>query len=556
MKSAARRQLGRPALDLVEEAVHLLRDAPLGVHIAYHLGTVPFVVALLWFWSDMTRGAYADRRCAGAALGLALLYLWMKAWQAVFSARLAARVRLQDEAPWSAGRWLRILATQAAIHPWGLLLFPASFLPLMVPTPWVFAVLQGVTATADASDGSALECLRRAWRSNARWSGQNHAIVGLLIVVAAGVLLNAAVVLAILPHLAKTLFGLDSQFTLSHESLLNTTFLMAACAVSYLVLDPLVKAVYALRTFESESVHNGDDLRARLKACRAARNAAVLAVLVLAPWLVAPPARAADPAPANAPLSVRPPELDRALKSVLEHADYTWRAPREQSPDEPAHPGENRLMAWLRARARSVGDFLDRNIGNFFGSLGNWIRRLLNPATPPSLPTGKDQVDWASGLRLLLVLLIVAGVVWLGWLSWRLWSRRRVRVVREAPVLRTAPDLTRENVSADQLPEDEWLALARDLAARGDLRLALRAVYLASLAHLARRELVRLAAFKTNREYHLELLRRARAIPSLPPEFAATAAVFDRVWYGNHPASGEALAEAELRLEAIRNARP
>jgi len=46
------------------------------------------------------------------------------------------------------------------------------------------------------------------------------------------------------------------------------------------------------------------------------------------------------------------------------------------------------------------------------------------------------------------------------------------------------PDLADENIRADQLPEDGWTKLARELLERGEFRLAMRAFYLASLAHL------------------------------------------------------------------------
>ena len=73
------------------------------------------------------------------------------------------------------------------------------------------------------------------------------------------------------------------------------------------------------------------------------------------------------------------------------------------------------------------------------------------------------------------------------------------------------PDLNEESVTADQLPEDGWLQLARELMERGELRLALRASYLAGLAHLGHRELIHLARHKSNRDYDRELHRRARA---------------------------------------------
>ena len=69
MKPAQRRKQGRPALDLIEEAVHLLRTAPAGALAAYYLGALPFVLGLLFFWADMSTSAFARRHVAEAALG-------------------------------------------------------------------------------------------------------------------------------------------------------------------------------------------------------------------------------------------------------------------------------------------------------------------------------------------------------------------------------------------------------------------------------------------------------------------------------------------------------
>ena len=89
-------------------------------------------------------------------------------------------------------------------------------------------------------------------------------------------------------------------------------------------------------------------------------------------------------------------------------------------------------------------------------------------------------------------------------------------------------------MSADQLPEDGWLKLARELFERGEFRLALRAYYLATLAHLAHRKLLTLAKFKSNRDYETELGRRGHAMPELYQTFRENVSVFDRIWYGLH----------------------
>ncbi len=48
-------------------------------------GQHPFVLGLMYFWADMSRGANAGEHCTLAALSLASLYIWMKFWHAVFA---------------------------------------------------------------------------------------------------------------------------------------------------------------------------------------------------------------------------------------------------------------------------------------------------------------------------------------------------------------------------------------------------------------------------------------------------------------------------------------
>jgi hypothetical protein len=122
----------------------------------------------------------------------------------------------------------------------------------------------------------------------------------------------------------------------------------------------------------------------------------------------------------------------------------------------------------------------------------------------------------------------------------------------EATPLQPAPDLTDENVGADQLPEDGWTRLARELLERGEFRLALRAFYLASLAHLAGRNLITLARFKSNREYQNELQRRSHALAELLPPFTENLGSFERIWYGTHPASLESVTHFAANVERMK----
>ena len=134
--------------------------------------------------------------------------------------------------------------------------------------------------------------------------------------------------------------------------------------------------------------------------------------------------------------------------------------------------------------------------------------------------------------------------------------KRRSRVddaLVNAQAQPAVPNLEDENVAASQLPEDGWLAMARDLINRGDFRLALRAFYLSGLAHLADRDLVSITRYKSNRDYEKELRRRARSLPELQNAFSENSLIFDCSWYGRHEVTDEVLARFQGNLERIRS---
>ena len=564
MRRPRHSEQGQPPMDLVEDAVQLLRSAPPWIHALHLAGSGAFVLALLWFWSDMTRGVFADRRLAPGALAMAGLYVLMKLAHAMHATELRSIVSGVASGPWTALRVGRLFVTQACLHPLGLLLVPLTLFPfLLVPFPWVLAWLQAVSVTGDEAAGSPGTCARHAFRHAMAWPGQNHGIVGILLLVATAVLIDVAVAVAAAPYLADVLLGIETDFALGPAAYFNTTFLLALPALAYVVLDPLLKSIYVLRGFQRDARHTGADLLARLRAARRAAGVGlgVLGVSLLV-WVpcapCAPWALWATPPPAHA-TSVDPERLARDLQQVLDQAEYQWRAPRELSPEDPEPTaGEGPVRRWLRGLFKDFGSFAGRNLDALFSAIGRVLQFIFSGFKMPNLPSGNAQVDWASGLKLLAYLLLAAAVGGIAWILLRLYGARpRAMAAPAAAAPAAVPDLASEQVSAELLPEEGWLALASEKAAQGEWRLALRAVYLGSLAHLARRELVRLAPAKSNREYLAELRRRARALPVLPEAFGSCALRFERVWYGTHDATPQLLDEARADLESMRrNATP
>jgi hypothetical protein len=152
---------------------------------------------------------------------------------------------------------------------------------------------------------------------------------------------------------------------------------------------------------------------------------------------------------------------------------------------------------------------------------------------------------------IIIPLVCIVGV--LAFLVWRAWKDRRPRIVTGEVALKIAPDITREDLDATALPEEDWLTLARELTAKGELRLALRALYLATLACLARQELITIAKYKSDREYELELRRRSHTQPHLAGVFAENRAFFESAWYGLHEVTPGIMERFVQNQENIRD---
>lgn len=112
-------------------------------------------------------------------------------------------------------------------------------------------------------------------------------------------------------------------------------------------------------------------------------------------------------------------------------------------------------------------------------------------------------------------------------------------------------DLESEEVVATQLPEDEWLRMAKEKIGQGEYRLAVRALFLATLAHLGERGLLKVVKSKSNRDYSGELSLKARSMPVVIEAFGENVGLFEWVWYGLHDIGDDAVARFTKNYEQI-----
>jgi len=518
-------------LDLLEQSIHALRLASPATLLCYYAGSAPFVLAALFFWSDMSRSGLAEQHLVGGAIGLSLLFVWMKVWQSIFALKLSAQVANEPTPRITASALFRAVGSQTLIHSTGLFLIPIAA-NVLLPIVWTFAFYQN--ATVFGLREPALRSLaRRSWQQARFAPMQGHTALAILTLFAFFVFLNIGITMLFAPQLVRIFGGVETNFTLSFGSSLNTTFLAAAIGVTYLCVDPLIKAAYVMRCFYGESRTTGEDLRVTLRSF----EKPVLAVLVLWLALAAPSsAKAAVPA-ANPqpPASERGTELDRSIERILQRPEYTWREPRPKR--ERTEQEESAL--WKRIREWSK---------KTFRAIGDWFNKSFRRTTAPRAGTFSFS---AHGFLYLFIGLAVAIVGVLVWLLWRM-RLRTASAEMEATPAAPVPDLASDDVAGDELPVDGWTKLALELLERGELRLAMRAFYFSSLAHLAARNLVSIAKFKSNRDYERELLRRSHALPDVMKTFSQNVSVFDRVWYGLHEINADLLQQFRGNVERIK----
>jgi hypothetical protein len=550
MKRTQRPEHGRTVFDLIEEATHVLRTAPAATLAVYFAGAIPFVLGFLFFWADMSRSPLAPQHLAEASLGMAALFFWMKFCQAIFARRVRAQVAHEPPAPWKFRTCARILVTQAMVQPSGLFILPLAIIPIL-PFAWTYAFYQNVTALDDGTKAGSFAVVNHARRQARLSLVQNGALILILAGFAGCVFLNWMTVCLSLPELFKMFFGVESVFTQSPMAMMNTTFFAAMAGLTYLCVDPLAKTAYTLRCFYGEAMQSGEDLKAELKPfVRAHKTAgAILIFLMLglgAPAMAEPAPAAVNPAVSQ---TIPPPGLDQAINQTIHERKYVWRMPRQQAVQTETQEGViarlfhtvgAMIRDWVRAALHWVGKVLEKLLRGLFG----------HQRTTTSTSSG---YAWIESLQVLLYGLVAAAVAALAIFLYRLW-RNRSRPAPEVAgqAIQPLPDVADENVRADQLPEDGWAKLGRELLERGEFRLAMRAFYLASLAHLAARNLISIARFKSNRDYERELRRRAHAFPGLLSVFDENLALFEGIWYGMHDVSADGVNQFAANLERLK----
>jgi len=519
---AGQKKHHKSAIRIIEEAVHLLRSAPGSLLVSYYLGGAPFVLGLMYFWADMSRSANAGDHSAMAALSLAFLYAWMKFWQTVFAQRLRAQIAGERQYKWSLGRIASVAATQSLIQSTRFIVLPIAGV-MLIPYGFCYAFYQNAAVHGAEDTQTVKSTCKWAWRQSRLWPRQNHMLIAIFWIFGGVIFLNLSITAYIIPQMAKSLFGIDSIFTLSGmRMILNTTFWIAMMGMTYLCLDPFIKTVYVVRSFYGSTLKSGEDLKKELNHLMVGVKKLALGLVVVVSCATPLICLAGQPAPLS------PGELDRSIEETLKQRQFAWRMPREtiQDGEQEAKGPLEAAIKWLLDMLAKGVRALEKWITQFF----EWLENLLPKPDKKQASTNKN---WITPVRAVLILLLLLFLAVLTFVFIRIWRRHRTEPIEAAAAgVAPLPDLNDESTRADDLPANRWLILAEEFTVKKELRLAMRALYLATLAYLAEHEMITIEIYKSNREYERELRRRAHERKELLVIFSKSLNLFERVWYG------------------------
>ena len=508
-------------LDTLEEAFDLLQHAPVSAWFRYLIGAAPLIVGLLYVWNDFSSAVGTRDTPVMAALLLCALVVWFYRCRQIFAARLRRILVAEGGA---AGKVERTGWSAACFEGTKVLAMPIATLSVL-PAAYFTAFYRSLALFAGPGL-CARDAASKAWKASTVWQRENWFVLAILSLLVIVVLVNVALLVILAPLLVKIFTGYESVSTERGVAAFGIQFPIIL-ALTWLCLDPLVQSVYVVRAFHWEGQRTGEDLLVRLQR---------LAPLLLLALCVVRPVFA-EPSP-----TLSRDTLNQSIDRTLRAPEYDWRNPpagQEADKKDWFIDTVDNILAFLH-RCRNV-------LSKAWSDLVEWIVSLLRPVLPAPEPFGQGKpvgvrpVFYGIGIVILALALV---------LLWKFRPRRNTVVPEPVPVAKTV-DLNNEGLLASDLPEDEWLRMADRYIGSGDLRLALRALYLGTLALLSSRGFLTIHACKSNRDYERELRRRARNT-GLSQVFRLNIRSFEQSWYGFHLVTSEQLQDFRENLGRMR----
>ena len=555
----ARRNRLNP-LEALERGFALFRSTFAREAWRYYVGSAPLLFCFIPMWVVNGQIRLSDGVVLMEAALLAAGYVVRVCMVASYTQRVREQA-FGTPASKPLGATARTTAV-ARLLAWKIALSAGALAALLtIGTPsWFYSACE-FASLESAEDGAERHSMRDCLAIASQWFGSSMLLFLMLFPLWIAVWLNGLILAMILPQLLHSIFGVNTLLStqLGMFALMQSSaFWLSLFAGAWLALDPIVKCTFVVVYQHLRSRREGDDLRGLLaslpreqqkKAQMIASNAAggrvmagaffVLATILSSVSLTATGhAAQALPTPSTTETTgssdreTRIQKLRQALDQEAQRAIYRWHDAEQPSPPNWFDNLLAKIDLWIERSWKAFRDFLRKL----------WPRGL-NLSLGNERRSGWQLKDLRLWLTLVAILTLATGAV-------LFWLRQRPETTPVSVPLHIAPhpDLS-ENALASERSEDEWFTLASRLEGEGELRFALRAAYLGLLAGLGQREWLTIRRDRTNREYLNEFTRRWRRRPQaaveaqaeIPEKLHRSLRQFDRVWYGSHEVTPEAV---------------
>lgn len=219
--------------------------------------------------------------------------------------------------------------------------------------------------------------------------------------------------------------------------------------------------------------------------------------------------------------------LAQRLRSLDTHLKEAANASASSPSARDKEAEKGRLNAILRRPEYNRQAAEDTAFERFKKQVREWINSLM----PKSRPLNPGTASTFSLIARIFVFALTAAVI-----IFVVWKYGAQLLPRNRPKKQTRADariVLGERLAPGQTPDD-LIREAEALARAGDIRGAIRKAYIAVLFELGERNILRLAAHKTNRDY-LSAIRRERA--ALYGDMQPLTHNYERHWYGLAPAN-------------------
>jgi len=538
-------------VECLEEALYLLKKNFRDLLPLYAFGTVPFLVAVIFFINDMNLRYDALRVLPQYSFIIAFFFLWKSIFQTFFCKKVMCKLTGMREEKITFRLFFNILLIQGIVQPFSLY---ANLIAIILGTqPLVFSFNTAFMIEDSFEKKSFLDSLKSSLGHSFKFPTQNYIIYFIVFIFAFLSVLNTIVLIFLIPKFLKIFLGIHSHyadygtFDFLLNLIFNSTFWSVVFAVSYFSTDPLLKTAYTIRYFYAESTKKAYDIKSTLSNFK--KTAIILIFASMALFLCFEVKATSDLGTGDIffqeksnfhkeklPINERKSEeLEKNICEVLKKREFAWRMPRDD---------------------KHEFNFISQLIIDFFTKIQDWRDTILEFLRKYFKVEGSNNGLFANILNFIskhyillsvFVLLFLCPIVFIF-----LKKRSQVSLTSVKQVSkRKKADLGDENIRPDFMAFSEWTEIANSMIEKNDFRAALRAFFLASLSILGEKKLLTIVSCKTNREYLRELNRRCSYNDNIKSAFLENMTIFEKAWYGDYVVSRNEMLFVQGNMDSI-----